>query len=328
MLFKQAPDIRSSEITDRKLYLDRRQFIRAAGAAGGAAVALGTGMGVWAGSSALLNAAQPAPHGRKLDNIKKSPLSVTDDKVNSWEQITTYNNYYEFGTDKDSPSMTARRLKTEPWTVVVDGECNKKATWHLEDILKGQTLEERVYRHRCVEAWSMVIPWIGFPLSEFIKKCEPTGKAKYIEFTTLNDSSQMPGVRSPVLRWPYVEALRMDEANHPLTILVVGLYGEVVPNQDGAPLRLAVPWKYGFKHIKSIVKVRFSEKQPVNTWQQANPGEYGFYANVNPMVDHPRWSQARERRIGEILMRKTIMFNGYGDQVASLYAGLDLKRNY
>jgi sulfoxide reductase catalytic subunit YedY len=195
-------------------------------------------------------------------------------------------------------------------------------------MLKGQTLEERIYRHRCVEAWSMVIPWVGFPLADFIKKCEPTSKANFVKFTTLNDARQMPGVQLPVLRWPYVEALRMDEAMHPLTILVVGLYGEVVPNQDGAPLRLAVPWKYGFKHIKSIVKIEFVEKQPVGTWQAAAPTEYGFYSNVNPAVDHPRWTQATERRIGEFLRRKTLMFNGYGDQVAHLYSGMDLRRNF
>jgi sulfoxide reductase catalytic subunit YedY len=199
---------------------------------------------------------------------------------------------------------------------------------NLEDVLKGKTLEERIYRHRCVERWSMVIPWIGFPLADFIKQCEPTSKAKYVEFTTLNDPRQMPGVRSSVLRWPYTEGLRLDEAMHPLALFVVGLYGEVLPNQDGAPLRLAVPWKYGFKHIKSIVKVRFVEKQPLNSWQEYAANEYGFYANVNPSVDHPRWSQAHERRIGEFLMRKTLMFNGYGDQVASLYAGMDLHRNY
>jgi sulfoxide reductase catalytic subunit YedY len=321
MLIKSASDIRSSEITDKKVYLNRREFIRATT---GTAVAAATGV---LGAEAFLQAATPAPHGRKLENVKKSPLS-TDEKANSWDQITTYNNYYEFGIDKDSPSMTSGSLKTQPWTVAVEGECNKKAVWNLEDILKGQTLEDRIYRHRCVEAWSMVIPWVGFPLADFIKKCEPTSKAKFIEFTTLNDSKQMPGVRSPVLRWPYVEGLRLDEAMHPLTILTVGLYGEVVPNQNGAPLRLAVPWKYGFKHIKSIVKVRFTEKQPLNTWQESAPQEYGFYSNVNPSVDHPRWSQATERRIGEFLRRKTLMFNGYGDQVASLYTGLDLKKNY
>jgi sulfoxide reductase catalytic subunit YedY len=321
MLIKQPPDIRSSEITDKKLYLNRREFIRATT---GTAVAAATAV---LGAETFLQAATPAPHGRKLENVKPSPLS-TDEKPNTWDQITTYNNYYEFGTDKDSPSMMARNLKTQPWTVAVEGECNKKATWNLEDILKGQTLEDRIYRHRCVEAWSMIIPWVGFPLADFIKKCEPTSKAKYIEFTTLYAPKQMPGVLSPVLRWPYVEGLRLDEAMHPLTILTVGLYGEVVPNQNGAPLRLAVPWKYGFKHIKSIVKIKFTEKQPLNTWQESAPQEYGFYSNVNPSVDHPRWSQATERRIGEFLRRKTLMFNGYGDQVASLYTGMDLKKNY
>jgi sulfoxide reductase catalytic subunit YedY len=321
MLIKRPDDIRSSEITDKKLYLNRREFIRATT---GTAAAVATGV---VGAEAFLRAATPAPHGRKLESVQKSAFS-TDEKTNKWEDITTYNNYYEFGTDKDSPSMLARNFKTEPWTVTVEGECAKKAAWHLEDILKGQTLEDRIYRHRCVEAWSMIIPWVGFPLSDFIKKCEPTSKAKYVEFTTLYDPKQMPGVRSPVLRWPYVEGLRLDEAMHPLTILVVGLYGEVVPNQDGAPLRLAVPWKYGFKHIKSIVKIKFVEKQPLNTWQESAPQEYGFYSNVNPSVDHPRWSQASERRIGEFLRRKTMMFNGYGDQVATLYSGMDLKKNY
>jgi sulfoxide reductase catalytic subunit YedY len=322
MLIKRRSDIPSSEITDKKLYLNRREFLRAT--TGTAVVAAATGV---LGAEAFLEAAPPAPHGRKLENVKKSPPSA-DEKVNSWDQITTYNNYYEFGIDKDSPAMQARNFKTEPWTVAVEGECAKKAVWNLEDILKGQALEERVYRHRCVEAWSMVIPWDGFPLADFIKKCEPTSKAKFVEFTTLYDPKQMPGLRSPVLRWPYVEGLRLDEAMHPLTMLAVGLYGEVVPNQNGAPLRLVVPWKYGFKHIKSIVKIKFTEKQPLNTWQESAPQEYGFYSNVNPSVDHPRWSQASERRIGEFLRRKTLMFNGYGDQVASMYAGMDLKKNY
>ncbi len=320
MLIKPASDIRSSEITDKKVYLNRRQFIQAA--AGTAVVAA-------AGTIAapVLSAKTPAPHGRKLTGIQKSKFS-TDERPNAWDDITTYNNFYEFGIDKDAPSMYAGKLKTSPWTVAVDGEVAKKATWNLEDILKGETLEERIYRHRCVEAWSMVIPWVGFPLANFIKKCEPTSKAKYVEFTSLADSRQMPGVREPYLRWPYIEGLRMDEAMHPLTLLVVGLYDEVLPNQDGAPLRLAVPWKYGFKHVKSIVKIRFVEKQPLNTWQEQAANEYGFYANVNPTVDHPRWSQATERRIGEFLRRKTLMFNGYGDQVASLYSGMDLRKNY
>jgi methionine sulfoxide reductase catalytic subunit len=321
MLIKKPADIPSSDITDKKVYLNRREFIRAA-----TATTAVTAAGLMAGE-AWLDAA-PAPHGRKLENVKSSPFSTTE-KQNTWDQITTFNNYYEFGTDKAAPSMYAKSLNTANWTVAVEGECNKKAVWHLEDILKGQTLEDRVYRHRCVEAWSMVIPWVGFPLSDFIKKCEPTSKAKFVEFTTLYDPKQMPGTRMAVLRYPYIEGLRMDEAMHPLTILVVGLYGEVLPNQNGAPLRLAVPWKYGFKHAKSIVKIRFVEKQPMNTWQLQAPDEYGFYANVNPTVDHPRWSQATEQRLPSFFKGyKTQMFNGYGDQVASLYTGMDLRRNY
>jgi sulfoxide reductase catalytic subunit YedY len=324
MLIKRPSDIRSSEITDRKLYLNRRDFLRTA--AGTAAA----GAGVLAAGEVLFAAGKPAPHGRKLENVKPSPLSVdlAKEKPNSWEQITTYNNYYEFGVDKDSPSLTAGRLKPSPWTVQIDGECNKKGNYTFEDILKGETLEDRTYRHRCVERWSMVIPWVGFPLANLIKRVEPTSKAKFIEFQTLFDLAQMPGVQSPVLDWPYREGLRMDEAMHPLTILVVGLYGEVLPNQDGAPLRLVVPWKYGFKGGKSIVRIRFVEKEPLNTWQKSAPNEYGFYSNVNPERDHPRWSQATERRIGEFLMRRTLMFNGYGDQVASLYSGMDLKKYF
>ena len=323
MLIKRPADVRSSEITDKKWYLNRRQFIQAAGG-----TAAATAFGV-IGADIGLEAATPAPHGRKLENVKPSAFSVDQkvDKPNRWEEITTYNNYYEFGVDKDSPSMSVGKFNPDPWTVTVSGECNRKAAWHMEDILKGQTLEDRIYRHRCVERWSMVIPWVGFPLSDFIKKCEPTSKAKYVKFTTLYDPKQMPG-RDSGLRWPYVEGLRMDEAMHPLTILAVGLYGEVIPKQNGAPLRLAVPWKYGFKHVKSIVKIEFVEKEPLNTWQEQASNEYGFYANVNPGVDHPRWSQAQERRIGEFFMRKTMLFNGYGDQVASLYSGMDLRRYY
>jgi methionine sulfoxide reductase catalytic subunit len=320
MLIKRAPDIRSSEITPKQVYVNRRDFIRtAAGTAVAAAGILGT--------TKLLLAAQPAPHGRRLEGVQKSPFS-TSERPNTWEQITTYNNFYEFGTDKDSPSYAARDFKTTPWTVKIDGECARKGDMPLEDVLKGETLEERIYRHRCVEAWSMVIPWVGFPLANLIKKVEPTSKAKFVEFTTLYDPGRMPGQRQPVLDWPYVEGLRMDEAMHPLAILGVGLYGEVLPNQDGAPIRMVIPWKYGFKSIKSIVKIRFVERQPLNTWQQEASNEYGFYANVNPNVDHPRWSQATERRIGEFLKRKTLMFNGYGDQVASMYAGMDLRKNF
>src|SRR5882757_2940723 len=285
MLIKRPADIRSSEITDKTTYLNRRNFVRLA--TGTAALA---GVGA-IGAEALLHAQPPAPRGTKLLNIKPSEFSTTE-KPNTWEQITTYNNYYEYGTDKDSPAYYAGRLKPSPWSVAVEGEVAKPAVWHLEDILKGQTLEDRIYRHRCVEAWSMVIPWVGFPLADFIKKCAPTSRARFVEFTSLGDPRQMPGTRVPVLSWPYVEGLRLDEAMHPLTMLVVGLYGEVLPNQNGAPLRLAVPWKYGFKHVKSIVKIRFVEQQPLNTWRKQAPQEYGFYANVNPTVDHPRWSQA------------------------------------
>ncbi len=320
MLIKHPSDIRSSEITDKKVHLNRRAFIQAA--AGTAAVATGV-----FGAAERVFAAQPAPHGRKLPGVQPSKLS-TDERPNTWDQITTYNNYYEFGTDKDSPSYMARSFKPTPWSVTVEGECANKGNYPLEDILKGQTLEDRIYRHRCVEAWSMVIPWVGFPLASVINKAQPTSKAKFVEFTTLYDPSRMPGQRQPVLDWPYIEGLRMDEAMHPLAILAVGLYGEEIPNQDGAPIRLVVPWKYGFKSIKSIVRIRFVEKQPLNTWQQQAANEYGFYSNVNPNVDHPRWSQATERRIGEFLKRKTLMFNGYGDQVASLYTGMDLKKNF
>jgi len=324
MLIKKPADIRSSEITPRHLYVNRREFLRAA--AGVAAA----GAGVTAASETLFAAGQPAPHGRKLEAVAKSPLSLSpeQEKTNTWEQITSYNNFYEFGVDKDSPSLSAGKLKVDPWTVQIEGECAKKGNYALGDILKGQALEERIYRHRCVEAWSMVIPWVGFPLSDLIKKAEPTAKARFVEFTTLADSGQMPGIRQPVLQWPYVEGLRMDEAMHPLAILVVGLYGEVLPRQNGAPLRLVVPWKYGFKGGKSIVRIRFTERQPLNSWQLSAPQEYGFYSNVNPNVDHPRWSQASERRIGEFFKRKTLMFNGYAEQVQSLYAGMDLKKNY
>jgi methionine sulfoxide reductase catalytic subunit len=320
MLIKRPADIPSSEITDKKTYLNRREFIRAAG--GTAAIAAA---GV-VGAETILNAQPPAPHGAKL-TTKPSSFSTTE-KPNTWEQITTYNNYYEFGTDKDQPAYQAHTLRPSPWSVVIEGEVAKPASWHLEDILKGEALEDRIYRHRCVEAWSMVIPWVGFPLSDLIKKVEPTAKAKFIEFTTLADPNQMPGIRIPSLRWPYVEGLRMDEAMHPLTILAVGLYGEVLPNQDGAPIRLVVPWKYGFKGAKSIVKIKFTASQPKNSWQIAAPNEYGFYANVNPTVDHPRWSQAKEVRLPGLFRNKpTQMFNGY-DQVASLYTGMDLRKNF
>jgi methionine sulfoxide reductase catalytic subunit len=326
MLIKKPADIRSSEITPKKLYQTRRQFIQAAGAVAGAVV----GIEVLTKGAAVLHAVQPAAHGKKWPNVQPNPqFSNTNGEVkNSWEQITTYNNYYEFGTDKDQPAELARNFKTDGWMVEVSGECAKKGKYSIDDILKGETIEERVYRHRCVEAWSMVIPWNGIPLANFIKRMQPTSRAKYVKLTTANDVKQMPGLRSDVLDWPYVEGLRMDEAMHPLTILVVGLYGEMLPNQDGAPIRLAVPWKYGFKHVKSINKIEFVEKEPLNTWQRTGPREYGFYANVNPNVNHPRWSQATERRIGEFFMRKTLMFNGYAEQVQSMYSNLDLKKYF
>ncbi len=323
MLIKPASDIRSSEITDKRLYLNRRQFL---GTAAGMAAAAAGGLTVAGGTQAVLSAQKPAPHGRTLEFVK-SPLSTTGERLNNWEQITTYNNFYEFGTDKEAPSLYAQQMRTDPWSVMIEGECAKTGRMNLEDILRGQALEERVYRLRCVEAWSMVIPWIGFPLADLIAKCEPTPRARFVELYSLADRAAMPGVRTPVLEWPYLEGLRMDEAMHPLAIVAVGLYGEILPNQNGAPIRTIVPWKYGFKSGKSIVRIRFVERQPINSWQRSAAQEYGFYSNVNPTVDHPRWSQATERRIGEFFRRKTLMFNGY-DQVASLYAGMDLRRNY
>ncbi|MFN2444845.1 MAG: protein-methionine-sulfoxide reductase catalytic subunit MsrP [Vicinamibacterales bacterium] len=323
MLIKQAPDLRAADVTPRHLYLRRRRnFIRAAGVGAVAAGLAGTTS--WLGGE--LEAAQN-PNAQKLADLKKSPLS-TSEKLNSYKDITTYNNFYEFGLDKGDPARHAGSLKPRPWSIVVEGQCGKPGTYHIEDIMKWFPLEERIYRLRCVEAWSMVIPWVGFPLSDFVKRFEPTSKAHYVEFRTLVDVKQMPGQSEPALQWPYVEGLRMDEAMHPLAIMAVGLYGEVLPNQNGAPIRLVVPWKYGFKGIKSIVRVRFVENQPVNTWQQTRASEYGFFANVNPDVDHPRWTQKSERRIGEFFRRKTLPFNGYADQVASLYAGMDLRKYY
>jgi sulfoxide reductase catalytic subunit YedY len=315
LLINRADDIPASEITDRALYLTRRDFIRTA------AIVLAAGTGPLAARTAY--AQQPAPHGRRFERVMRSLLS-TAERPNPWEHITTYNNFWEFGEDKSDPAVHAHTLKTTPWTVAVSGECAKPAAYSVEDVIRGETLEDRIYRHRCVEGWSMVIPWVGFPLANFIKRCEPTSKAKFIEFTTLADSRQMPGVGEPNLRWPYIEALRLDEAMHPLTILAVGLYGEVLPNQNGAPIRLVIPWKYGFKSIKSIVKVRFVEKEPTTTWHDANPPLYGFWANVNPDI----YPQESERRIGEFFKRRTLMFNGYADQVAGLYAGMNLTRFY
>jgi sulfoxide reductase catalytic subunit YedY len=313
MLIKKAPDVRESEVTPKELYLRRREFLA----------------GMMAASAfAAADVAAQNPAAQKLEGLKKSPLSVTDEKLNSYKDVTTYNNFYEFGLDKGDPARYAGSLKPRPWSIVVEGQCAKPGTYNIEDILKWFPLEERIYRLRCVEAWSMVIPWAGFPLADFVKRFEPSSKAKFVEFKTLLDLKQMPGQTEPNLRWPYTEGLRMDEALHPLTILAVGLYGEVLPNQNGAPIRLVVPWKYGFKGIKSIVRMRFVEDQPLNTWQVQQSREYGFFANVNPDVDHPRWEQKTERRIGEFFRRKTLPFNGYADQVASLYTGMDLRKFY
>jgi len=318
MLIKKPSDIKPSEITDHKHYKQRRQFIQSGVGLVGAAML----PSLW-----LPDDAEAARE--KLAGIKKSSLSIND-KPTSYKDVTTYNNFYEFGTGKSDPAQNAHTLKTKPWTVKVEGEVAKPGDYHLEDLIKASTLEERIYRFRCVEAWSMVIPWVGISLGDMIKRFEPNSRAKYVEFTTLYDPQQMPGQKRSVLNWPYVEALRIDEAMHPLSIMAVGLYGEVLPNQNGAPLRLMVPWKYGFKNIKSIVKIRFTEKMPRTTWAAAGPREYGFYANVNPKVSHPRWSQAKERVIGSGSLftrrKKTLMFNGYEEQVAQLYTGMDLKK--
>jgi sulfoxide reductase catalytic subunit YedY len=319
MLIKTAADIRSSEITDEKHYLNRRTFIRGASAALAGAAA----MNFVPGTPGVGDALAQTP----ISSLKKGPFN-TDEPPNKIDDITGYNNFYEFGLDKEDPARYAAKMKTRPWTVKIDGEVGKPGDYAIDDIMKMFPLEERIYRFRCVEAWSMVIPWVGFPLGDLLKRVEPTSKAKYVAFTTLLRPSEMPGQMGDSLRWPYVEGLRLDEALHPLTLLSVGLYGKTLANQNGAPIRLVVPWKYGFKSIKSIVRIRLVEKQPPTSWNIANSHEYGFYSNVNPEVDHPRWTQARERRIGEFFRRPTLMFNGYADQVASLYTGLDLKKNY
>jgi methionine sulfoxide reductase catalytic subunit len=315
MLIKHAADIAPSEITPQAAYLRRREFL-----AGAAALGLG----------ALL----PEPGRAASLAASKSPLSTTAEPQTALKDIISYNNFYEFGVDKDDPVKHAHTLKTKPWKVKVDGLVGKPADYDLDDLIKDIALEERIYRMRCVEGWSMVIPWVGVPLASLLKRLEPQGSAKYVAFETLVRPAEMPaqrGVFQP-LPWPYVDGLRLDEAMHPLTILAVGLYGETLANQNGAPIRLVVPWKYGFKGVKSIVKISLTEKQPPCTWNVQNAREYGFYSNVNPNVDHPRWSQATERRIGEgglfVKRRATLMFNGYGEQVASLYTGLDLKANY
>jgi len=316
--FPKRSDIQPSEITPEAVYADRRRFLKTAAFAGAGAILT---------PMAVTRAGAAVPEGNSIGEFVKSPYS-TDEELTSWESITTYNNFYEFGADKSHPSNRAGSLKTRPWSVAVDGEVAKPGIHDIDAILKAHPLEERIYRLRCVEAWSMVVPWIGFPLGDFIKRVEPTGKAKFVAFETLFDPTQMPGQTSGILDWPYVEGLRMDEAMNPLSILAVGLYGKVMPNQNGAPIRLVVPWKYGFKNIKSIVRMSFVEKMPPTSWSRQAPREYGFYSNVNPAVDHPRWSQARERRIGEFLKRDTLPFNGYAEEVAHLYEGMDLAKWY
>ena len=314
MIIRRPPDIPSSEITPEGVFLNRRTFIKQA-AAGTAALAI---------APSVVSGLQRS--GRPQDPDFADLESELGEPVNSWNDITSYNNFYEFGTAKEDPSRNSGSFNPKPWTVAVEGHVNNPGNFELDEFLAPHRIEDRVYRMRCVEAWSMVIPWRGFPLADLIRRAEPTGNAKFVEFTTVVRPDEMPGQRMRVLDFPYIEGLRMDEAMHPLTMLITGVYGDDLPNQNGAPLRLVVPWKYGFKGIKSIVRIRFVEEMPMNTWWFTNAREYGFYANVNPEVSHPRWSQARERRIGELRRRETLMFNGYADQVANMYSGLDLTR--
>jgi sulfoxide reductase catalytic subunit YedY len=316
MLIRRAPMFKESEVTDERLYLDRRTFLTGVGALTVSA------------AGAAAEAAAPPPVGQPL-SARPNPEFRLADPPTRREDATTYNNFYEFGVDKDDPARLAGTLRTRPWTVQVDGHVAKPRTFDVDELLRLAPLEERIYALRCVEGWSMVIPWIGFPLAALLRRVEPTGRAKYAEFTTLMDPEQFPGQRKGLfsfssLEWPYVEGLRLDEALHPLTLLTVGMYGHVLPNQNGAPIRVVVPWKYGYKSAKSIVRIRLVTDEPKTAWNKAQPNEYGFYSNVNPTVDHPRWSQATERRIGEFRRRKTLMFNGYADRVASLYTGMDL----
>lgn len=310
MIIRRPPDLRYSDVTPKQVYLNRRRFLKAGSAALGALAVPFTALST-----------------AKLNGVIKGPFN-TDEKQTPRDWATGYNNFYEFGTAKEQPAQLSKNFRTSPWTVTIEGAVVKPKTLDLDAVMKLAPLEERIYRHRCVEGWSMVVPWIGFPLNALLKQVEPTAKAKYVAFQSLYDPKQMPQGRWAGIDFPYVEGLRMDEALHPLTLLCVGLYGETLPNQNGAPLRLVVPWKYGFKSIKSIVKIKLVERQPPTTWNLATPSEYGFYSNVNPEVDHPRWSQGTERRLGEFFKRKTVKFNGYGDQVASLYAGMDLRKNY
>jgi sulfoxide reductase catalytic subunit YedY len=321
----KMPMISESEVTDEKAFLNRREVLRL-----GATAVVGAAL---AGCPAVDDAEAKSPSAsgalRKLDNIKSAaPAFRTDEELTSESDATSYNNFYEFGTDKKDPSRNAHTLQPEPWSIVIDGQVGKPGRVPLETILAAAELEERIYRFRCVETWSMVVPWVGISLADVLKRFEPTSKARYVSFETLVDLQQMPGQKRRVIDWPYREGLRMDEAMHPLAILAVGMYGKILPNQNGAPIRLIVPWKYGFKSIKSIVRIHFSESQPATSWNELAANEYGFYANVNPEVAHPRWSQARERKLGEFRKRPTIAFNGYADQVASLYDGMDLRRNF
>lgn len=312
-------DIPSSEITPESTYVNRRKFLITAGV-------LGAGL---AGAGVLRAATRGGDLAQGQQQALGTPYGLQpNDTPTPWEDVTGYNNFYEFGTGKEDPKANAQNFRSKPWTVKVDGLCDKPGDYQLEDFLKPSKVEDRIYRFRCVEAWSMVIPWRGIMLKDVIDRAQPRASAKFVELTTLLDPRQMPGQRFPILEWPYVEALRLDEARHPLTMLATGVYGRDLPNQNGAPLRLVVPWKYGFKGVKSIVRIRFTETMPQSSWMKAIPSEYGFYANVNPQVDHPRWSQATERRIGEFRRRPTLAFNGYADQVASLYSGMDLRRNY
>ena len=319
MLIKKAPDISYSELTPKELYLNRRKFLKDLGLAAGAAIA----------GKELLRLAFPESvfAGTKLNVASKSPFSTTE-RITPYSDVTTYNNFYEFGTEKGDPSKNAGKLRTSPWTVSVEGEVKEPRKFSMDEILKLAPLEERIYRHRCVEAWSIVVPWIGCSFNVLGNLVEPKPSAKYVAFQSLYDSSSMLSSWQAGIEFPYVEGLRIDEAMHPLTLLCVGMYGETLPNQDGAPVRMVIPWKYGFKSIKSLVKIKFVKDQPPTTWNLTNAREYGFYSNVNPSVDHPRWSQKKERRLGEIFKRDTLMFNGYGDQVASLYNGMDLRKYF
>jgi len=320
MLIKREMDLKWSDVTPHRVYLNRRKFLLGAGAASTALLA----------GKRLFDLAEPPITARastKLSGIVKGPFS-TDEKITPEESVTTYNNFYEFGTDKGDPSKNAQKFKTSPWTVSVEGEVNKPRKFSMDEIMKLAPLEERIYRHRCVEAWSIVVPWVGYSFNVLAKLVEPKPNAKFVAFQSLYDPSQMPEGKYAGIELPYLEGLRMDEAMHPLTLLTVGMYGETLPNQDGAPVRMVIPWKYGFKSIKSVIKVRFVKDMPPATWNLANAHEYGFYSNVNPTVDHPRWSQAKERRLGEFFKRPTLMFNGYGDQVAGMYTGMDLRKYF